>query len=122
MLPRSSHRKLTGIAISTTKEGSMKRVLIAGIIGGCILAGTAAIYAATNVPRDRLFSASGPITEQRIRDKLTAEGFSNIQISQQGSLFETTATKNGRAVKWEIDSRSGTVFQAGRTDDDGDDD
>jgi hypothetical protein len=100
----------------------MKRVLIAGIIGGCILAGTAAIYAATNVPRDRLFSASGPITEQQIRDKLTAEGFSNIQISQQGSLFETTATKNGRGVKWEIDSRSGTVLKAGHADDDDDDD
>jgi hypothetical protein len=100
----------------------MKRVIIAGIISGCILAGTAGIYAATKAPRDPLISGSGPITEQQIRDKLTAEGFSNIQISQQGSLFETTATKDGRAVKWEIDSRSGTVFQAGRTDDDRDDD
>jgi hypothetical protein len=100
----------------------MKRVLIAGIVGGCILAGTAGIYAATKAPQDRLISGSRPITEQQIRDKLTAEGLSNIQISQQGSLFETTATKDGRAVKWDIDSRSGKVFQAGRSDDDGDDD
>ena len=59
-----------------------------------------------------------PITEQQIRDKLTADGFSNIQISPQGSLFETIATKNGRAVRLEIDSQSGTVFQARGADDD----
>ena len=63
----------------------------------------------------------GPITEQQIRDKLTADGFSNIQISPQGSLFETIATKNGRALRLAIDSQSRTVFQARGADDDDDD-
>jgi hypothetical protein len=100
----------------------MKRTLIAAIIGGFILAGAASMYAATDFSEGRLISGTGPITEQQIRDNLTADGFSNIQISPQGSLFETTATKGGRTLRLEIDSRSGTVFQARSADDDGDDD
>ena len=99
----------------------MKKALIAAVIGGFIVAGAAVIYAADSSSVTRLTLGNGPITEQLIRDKLTADGFSNIQISAQGSLFETIATKNGRPIRFEIDSQSGTVFQARGADDDDDD-
>ena len=97
----------------------MKKALIAAVIGGFIVAGAAVIYAADGSSGTRPILGNGPITEQ-IRDKLSAEGFSNIQISQQGSLLETIATKNGRALRLAIDSQSGTVFQARGADDDDD--
>jgi len=100
----------------------VKKALIAAVIGGFIVAGAAVIYTADSSSGTRLILGNGPITEQQIRDKLTADGFSNIQISQQGSLFETIATKNGRALRLAIDSQSGTVFQARGADDDDDDD
>jgi hypothetical protein len=99
----------------------MKKPLIAAVIGGLIVAGAAVIYAADTSSGTRLTLGNGPITEQQIRDRLTADGFSNIQISPQGSLFETVATKNGRPIRVEIDSQSGTVFQARGADDDDDD-
>ena len=99
----------------------MKKALIAAVIGGFIVASAAVIYAADSSSGTRLILGNGPITEQQIRDKLSADGFSNIQISPQGSLFETVATKNGRPIRVEIDSQSGTVFQARGADDDDDD-
>ena len=99
----------------------MKKALIAAVIGGFIVAGAAVIYAADSSSGTRLILGNGPVTEQQIRDKLSADGFSNIQISPQGSLLETIATKNGRPIRFEIDSQSGTVFQARGTDDDDDD-
>jgi hypothetical protein len=101
----------------------MRKALIAAVTGGFIVAGAAGIYAADSSSGSRLIAGTGPITEQQIRDKLTSDGFSNIKISPQGSLFETIATKNGRTLRLEIDSQSGTVFQArGDGDGDGDDD
>jgi hypothetical protein len=110
------------VAITQAEDRSMKKALIATVIGGFIVAGAAVIYAAADSSSGtRLILGNGPITEQQIRDKLTSDGFSNIQISPQGSLFETIATKNGRPVRLEIDSQSGTVFQARAADDDDDD-
>jgi len=99
----------------------VKKALIAAVIGGSIVAGAAAIYAADSSSGTRLILGNGPITEQQIRDKLTADGYSYIQISPQGSLLETIATKNGRALRLAIDSQSGTVFEARGADDDDDD-
>jgi len=97
----------------------MKRLFIAAVIGSFVVVGAASINAASNLS-GRLVPGTGPITEQQIRDKLTADGFSNIQITSQGGIFQTKATKDGRALGLAIDAESGTVLQA-RDDDDDDD-
>ena len=96
----------------------MRKVTLA-VITVAVAAGAASIYAAGNSSGDRLIPGSGPITEQQIRDKLTADGFSNIQITLNGSVFETVATKEGRQAELAIDAQSGIVRQGG--DDDNDD-
>jgi hypothetical protein len=101
----------SGVANRRVEDGSMKRILLASIIGGCIVVGGTSIYSATNWPGSRLIPGTGPITEQQIRDKLTADGFSNIQITLQGNTFQTVATRNGRPTILEIDAQSGIVHQ-----------
>jgi hypothetical protein len=59
------------------------------------------------------------MTEQEIRDKLAAAGFSNIQIMPR-NIFDAVAVKNGRALKLAIDPQSGKVIRAGADDDDDD--
>ena len=95
----------------------MRKVTLA-VITVAVAAGAASIYAAGNSSGDRLIPGSGPITEQQIRDKLTAEGFSNIQISLRGNIFKTVATKDGRQAELAIDARSGIVSQDRDDDDD----
>jgi hypothetical protein len=82
-----------------------------------VAAGAASIYAASDSSGGRLIPGSGPITEQQIRDKLTADGFSNIQVRLRGTVFETIATRNGLPTVLEIDAQSGIVHQD-RVDDD----
>jgi hypothetical protein len=95
----------------------MKRLFLAAVISSLIVVSAVAINAASNLS-DRLIPGTGPITEQQIRDKLTADGFSNIQITLQGSIFKTNATKDGRTSGLAIDAESGTVLQARDDDDD----
>jgi hypothetical protein len=100
-----------------TEDASMKRLFLAAVIGSFVVVGAASINAANNLS-GRLIPGIGPITEQQIRDKLTADGFSNIQITSQGSIFQTKATKDGRALGLAIDAESGTVLQSQDDDDD----
>lgn len=95
----------------------MKRLFLAAVIGSLVAVSAASIYAASNLS-GRLIPGVGPITEQQIRDKLTADGFSNIQITLQGSIFQTNATKEGRGMGLAIDAESGTILQARDDDDD----
>ena len=95
----------------------MRKVTLA-VITVAVAAGAASIYAAGNSSGDRLIPGSGPITEQQIRDKLTTDGFSNIQITLNGSVFETVATKEGRQAELAIDAQSGIVRAEGDDDDD----
>jgi len=95
----------------------MKRLFLAAIISSFVAVSAASICAASNLS-GRLIPGIGPITEQQIRDKLTGDGFSNIQITLQGSMFHTNATKGGRALGLAIDAESGTVLQARDDDDD----
>ena len=97
----------------------MKRLFFAAVTATFIAVGAASIYAASNSP-ERFMPGVGPITEQQIRDKLTADGFSNIQITQQGGILQTNATKDGGALKMAIDAQSGTVLKSAQDDDDDD--
>jgi hypothetical protein len=121
MPPDAAEALLSRLVITQAEDSSMKKALIAVVVGSLVVAGAAVICAADSSSGTNLILGNGPITEQQIRDKLSADGFSNTQISPQGSLFETIATKNGRAVRLEIDSQSGAVFQARGADDDDDD-
>jgi hypothetical protein len=95
----------------------MKRLFFAAVTAGVIGIGAASINAASNSPQ-RFNSGFGPVTEQQIRDKLTADGFSNVEITPQGSIFQTSATKDGHALRLSIDAQSGTVLKVQDDDDD----
>jgi hypothetical protein len=96
----------------------MRKIILAAF-AVAVAAGAPSIYAASDSSGGRLIPGSGPITEHQIRDKLTADGFSNIQITLRGTMFETIASRNGRSTLLEIDAQSGVVHQ-NRDDDDDD--
>jgi hypothetical protein len=99
------------------EDEAMRKVIRAALIGGAFAVGAASMYAASSPSGGRLIPGTGPITDKQIRDKLTADGFSNIQITLRGGIFEAAATKDGRG---RAGDRSPTVLQA-RGDDDDDD-
>jgi hypothetical protein len=95
-----------------------KRLVVASGLVGLTLIG-AAFYAVAELPKDNFNLGSGPVTEQEIRDKLAAAGFSNIRITSR-NFFDAVASKDGRALQLAIDPRSGKVIRTGSDDDDDD--
>jgi hypothetical protein len=96
-----------------------KRLLVATGLVGLTMIGAASLYAAAELPKDNFNLGSGPVTEQEIRDKLAAAGFSNIQVTSR-NFFAAIATRNGRALQLAIDPQSGKVIRTGTDDDDDD--
>jgi hypothetical protein len=99
-----------------------RRFLIAGFVGIAVISG-ASIYAAAelSVPGNgTVVFEPGPVTEQQIRAKLAAAGFSNIQVTPR-NVFDVAGTRDGRSMQLAIDPLSGKVVIAGSDDDnDGD--
>lgn len=52
----------------------------------------------------------GGMTEEQVRARLTAEGFTNVQgITRSGNSFQARAMQNGRPVDITIDATTGTI-------------
>src|SRR5260370_37617597 len=96
-----------------------KRALAAAGLVGLSMIGVASLYAAAELPNNSLNLGPGPVTEQEIRDKLAAAGFSNIQVTPR-NIFAAVAARNGRRLELAIDPQSGKVIRAGADDDDDD--
>jgi hypothetical protein len=97
----------------------MKRTL-AWVAGGTFFlvaaTGLAMVMAETEkgspfIPGDQ------PVSEAQIRQKLEAEGWSNVQIVREGRYFDAMATKEGQTSKFDVDSQTGRLH-VGEDDDD----
>ena len=94
-----------------------QRIAAALVVGAGLLVATGVLIA-TAQPRGAVFIAGDrPVTEDQVRDKLQAEGYSNVQILRQGNYFEALGSKEGKTGKVVVDARTGRL-----ADDDDDDD
>ncbi len=49
------------------------------------------------------------MTEEQVRGKLEADGYSNIQISRDGRWFDVTAVRNGKKTDLSVNSETGRL-------------
>jgi len=98
----------------------MKRTIVWSIAGGALLAAAGAfVIAAPERDSGPVFvEGSRPVTEDQVRQKLTADGWTNIQVLRRGRLVLAMGSKGGRTGAFTIDRFSGRL----RKDDDDDDD
>jgi len=99
----------------------MKRAIIWSIAGGVLLAAAAALVIAAP-ERDAgpvFIEGSRPVTEDQVRQKLVADGWTNVQVVRRGRLVMAMASKDGRTDVFEVDAMTGRLRA---NDDDGDDD
>ena len=98
----------------------MKRALIWSIAGGVLLAAAAALVIAAP-ERDAgpvFIEGSRPVTEDQVRQKLVADGWTNVQVVRRGRLVMAMGSKDGRTDAFAVDALTGRL----RKDDDVDDD
>ena len=94
------------------------RKLLWSIIGIWALTGSAGLMIARGQQAPALIAGDRPITEAQVREKLQTEGWSNVQIVQDGKYFRVIGYRYGKADKLAVDSQTGRL----RANDDDDDD
>jgi hypothetical protein len=82
--------------------------------GGLVLAKAQQSRETTLIAGDR------PVTVEQVVEKLKADGWSDIVISQNGRYLKVSGLVNGQAGKVAVDSQTGRL-KAGADDDDDDD-
>jgi hypothetical protein len=97
----------------------MKRIAVLAVGCGLLLGATGLVIATAERQEGPVFiPGGGPVSEDQIRQKLQADGWSDIAIIREGRYFETVASKNGQRAKIAVDAQTGRL----RADDDDDDD
>ena len=99
----------------------LNRKLLLSIIGVSTIIGTAGLMMANGQQDPVLIAGDRPVTEAQVRETLQTEGWSNIQIAQDGKYFRVTGYKYGKTVTLAVDSQTGRL-RANSDDDDDDDD
>ena len=61
-------------------------------------------------------ASNGPVTEEQIRQKMTADGWSNVQIAREGRYFQVMGSKDQQTGHFTIDSQTGRL-RGGEDDD-----
>jgi len=98
----------------------MKRFVVSTITIALLTGAAALKWVAIAEQRQGTVFIAGdrPVTEDEVRNKLQADGWSNVRIERDGKYFGVSAVKNGQTGKLAIDSLTGRL----RADDDEDDD
>lgn len=89
-------------------------------IGGAalLIAATGLVVVMAEPTRGPAFiTGDQPVTEDQVRQKLQADGWSNVQVVRSGRYLEAIATKDGHNSKLVVDSQTGRL-RAGDDDDD----
>jgi hypothetical protein len=94
------------------------RKLLLLAIGVSAVTVTAGLMIANGQQTPVLVASDRPVTEAQLREKLQTEGWSNIQIAQDGRYFRVSGYKYGKTARLAVDSQTGQV----RANDDDDDD
>ena len=54
-------------------------------------------------------AGNGPITEDLVRQKMTADGWTNVQISREGRYFQVMGSKDQETSHLVVDSQTGRL-------------
>ena len=99
----------------------MRRVVLWSIAAGGLLVATAGDALVIAAPERNLGPAfiegNRPVTEEQVRQKLIADGWTNIQVVRRGRLVLAMGSKDGRTDAVAVDASTGRL----RIDDDDDD-
>lgn len=88
----------------------MNQALLFGLIGAVLGGGLGVLIAVAPDEGEVFIASDQPITVAQVQDKLRSEGWSNVQIMEQGRYFEVAASKDGQPRKMMIDSLTGRLL------------
>lgn len=86
------------------------RALMWVIAAGVLVAVVTVIDLAKERSDGPIFIAgNGPISEDQVRQKMTADGWTNVQVSQEGRYFQVMGSKDQETSHLVVDSQTGRL-------------
>ncbi len=96
-----------------------RRIWAIGAVGLVFVVAVGLAFVMAEPTKGPVFIAGDqPVTEDQVRQKLQADGWSNVQIARDGQYFEAAGSKDGLNSRIEVDSRTGRLRAADDDDDD----
>jgi hypothetical protein len=94
------------------------RVLMWSLAAVVVVAGITAvdIYWERREAGPVFIASSGPVTEEQVRQKMTADGWNNVLITREGRYFQIMGSKDQQTSHFTIDSQTGRL-RGGEDDD-----
>lgn len=88
----------------------MNRVLLLSLLGAVLGGGLGALIATAGDDGEIFIASDQPITVAQVREKLRAEGWLDVQITEQGRYLEVIGSKDGRARKMMLNTLTGRLI------------
>jgi hypothetical protein len=54
-------------------------------------------------------ASNGPVTEEQVRQKMAADGWSNVLIAREGRYFQVMGSKDQQTSRFTVDSQTGRL-------------
>src|SRR5215469_1944536 len=95
------------------------RVLMWALAAGLLVAAVTAfdIYRERRDGGAVFIASNGPVTEEQVRQKMVADGWSNVLITREGRYFQVMGSKGQQTNHLTLDSQTGRL-RGGEGDDD----
>ena len=80
-------------------------------IAAVVLVGAVTAYDLTSERSEGavFIDSKGPISEQQVREKMQADGWSNVLITSEGRYFQVMGTKDQQTRRLVVDSQTGRL-------------
>jgi hypothetical protein len=90
-----------------TRLSATKPALLGGMAGVVVIVAAIVVYDRSH--RRVLIAGDQPVTEIEVRQKLQADGYTNIQVMRSAGYFEVTASKDGKPAALAVDAATGRL-------------
>jgi hypothetical protein len=88
-----------------------RSLLLFAVIGAILGGGVGVVIATAEDGEGSVFITSDvPVTEDRIREKLVSEGWTNIHIANEGRYLEALGLKDGKPNNVIVDAVTGRLM------------
>jgi len=94
-------------ARNRTRRPAVKPAMLGGMAGILLVVAAIVVYDRTH--RRVLIPGDRPVTEIEVREKLRADGYTNIEVMRSQSYFEVTASKDGKPTTLAVDAATGRL-------------
>ena len=89
----------------------MNQILVWSLVGALLGGGVGAVIATADNGDEIFIASDQPINAGQVQEKLQSQGWTNIQVTEQGRYLKASGIKDQRVKKILVDSLTGQLIE-----------